>query len=117
MPDIVTMAKGIGNGVPLAAVVTNAANRRASSPSAFTSTPSAATRSCCAQGKAVLEVIEREKLQDNALKVGSHILAGLEKLKLKHNVIGDVRGRGLMIGVSWSRTGKPKSPARPSAPG
>jgi alanine-glyoxylate transaminase/(R)-3-amino-2-methylpropionate-pyruvate transaminase len=66
----------------------------------------------CAQGKAVLEVIEREQLQANALKVGSHILAGLEKLQVKHNVIGDVRGRGLMIGVELVKDRQTKEPAK-----
>jgi alanine-glyoxylate transaminase/(R)-3-amino-2-methylpropionate-pyruvate transaminase len=66
----------------------------------------------CAQGKAVLEVIEREQLQANALKVGNHILAGLEKLQLKHNVIGDVRGRGLMIGVELVKDRQTKEPGK-----
>ena len=66
----------------------------------------------CAQGKAVLEVIEREKLQENALKVGSHILAGLEKLQQKHALIGDVRGRGLMVGVELVKDRQTKEPAK-----
>jgi len=47
----------------------------------------------CAQGKAVLEVIEKEKLQANSLKLGAHILAGLEKLKERHNIIATCAGR------------------------
>jgi alanine-glyoxylate transaminase / (R)-3-amino-2-methylpropionate-pyruvate transaminase len=65
-----------------------------------------------AQVNAVLEVIEREKLQENALKVGSHILAGLERLKQKHELIGEVRGRALMIGVELVQDRATKEPAK-----
>jgi alanine-glyoxylate transaminase/(R)-3-amino-2-methylpropionate-pyruvate transaminase len=111
MPDIVTMAKGIGNGVPLAAVVTTPQIASVLAKRIHFNT-FGGNPVVCAQGKAVLEVIEREKLQDNALKVGSHILAGLEKLKLKHNVIGDVRGRGLMIGVELVKDRQTKEPGK-----
>src|SRR5947209_18843098 len=98
IPDIVTMAKGIGNGCPLAAVVTtpqiaNALTQRIHF-NTFGGNPVVS-----AMGKAVLEVIEREKLQENALRLGKHILAGLEKLKSKHHLIGEARGQGLLIGV------------------
>jgi alanine-glyoxylate transaminase/(R)-3-amino-2-methylpropionate-pyruvate transaminase len=111
VPDIVTMAKGIGNGAPLAAVVTTpqiaAVLAKRIHFNTFGGNPVV-----CAQGKAVLEVIEREKLQENALKVGNHILAGLEKLKQKHELIGDVRGRGLMIGVELVKDRNSKEPAK-----
>jgi len=98
IPDIVTMAKGIGNGCPLAAVVTT--HKIAQSLvgkvhfNTFGGNPVVT-----AIGKAVLEVIENENLQANALKIGTHIHAGLVKLKDKHKIIGDVRGKGLMIGI------------------
>src|SRR6185503_13126386 len=83
IPDIVTMAKGIGNGAPLAAVVTTpqiaAALARKIHFNTFGGNPVMTTI-----GKAVLEVIERENLQANSLKLGEYILAGLEKLKAKH---------------------------------
>src|SRR5438552_14852267 len=66
----------------------------------------------CAQGKAVLEVIEREKLQENSLKIGNRILAGLNRLKEKHNLIGDVRGKGLMLGIELVKDRKTKEPAK-----
>jgi alanine-glyoxylate transaminase/(R)-3-amino-2-methylpropionate-pyruvate transaminase len=65
----------------------------------------------CAQGAAVLDVIDREKLQVNALKTGNQILAGLERLKTKHNLIGDVRGKGLLQGIEMVKDRASKEPA------
>ena len=111
VPDIVTMAKGIGNGAPLAAVVTTpkiaSVLTRRIHFNTFGGNPV-----CCAQGKAVLEVLEREKLQDNALKVGKQLLAGLEKLQERHSLIGDVRGQGLMLGVELVKDRQTKEPAK-----
>src|ERR1035438_4476797 len=111
IPDIVTMAKGIGNGCPLAAVVTTPQIASVLAKRIHFNT-FGGNPVVCAQGKAVLEVIKREQLQANALKVGNHILAGLEKLQLKHNVIGDVRGRGLMIGVELVKDRQTKEPGK-----
>src|SRR5690606_28114835 len=55
---------------------------------------------------------EQENLQANSLEIGNHLLAGLEKLKAKHKVIGDVRGRGLMIGVEFVKDRATKQPGR-----
>ena len=100
IPDIVTMAKGIGNGAPLAAVVTTpkiaAVIAQKTHFNTFGGNPVV-----CAIGQAVLEVIDQEKLQANSLKLGNYILAGLEKLKAKYPVIGDVRGKGLMLGIEF----------------
>jgi alanine-glyoxylate transaminase/(R)-3-amino-2-methylpropionate-pyruvate transaminase len=65
-----------------------------------------------AMGKAVLEVIEKEKLQENSLKLGAYIKAGLEKLKAKYPLIGDVRGKGLMLGVEMVKDRTTKEPAK-----
>jgi alanine-glyoxylate transaminase/(R)-3-amino-2-methylpropionate-pyruvate transaminase len=62
-------------------------------------------------GKAVLEVIEKDHLQANCLKLGNYIHAGLNKLKEKHKVIGDVRGKGLMIGIELVKDRTTKEPA------
>jgi alanine-glyoxylate transaminase / (R)-3-amino-2-methylpropionate-pyruvate transaminase len=111
IPDIVTMAKGIGNGCPLGAVVTTpkiaATLAQRIHFNTFGGNPVV-----CAQGKAVLEVIEREKLQENSLKIGNKILAGLNKLKEKHNLIGDVRGKGLMLGIELVKDRQSKEPAK-----
>src|SRR3954467_4072866 len=84
IPDIVCMAKGIGNGCPLGAVVTTpniaAALAQRIHFNTFGGNPVVS-----AQGKAVLEVIDRENLQANSLAQGKHIFAGLQRLKEKHN--------------------------------
>ena len=111
IPDIVTMAKGIGNGCPLGAVVTTpkiAATLAARTHfNTFGGNPVVS-----AQALAVLDVIEREKLQENALRIGNRILAGLNKLKEKHNIIGDVRGKGLLLGIELVKDRQSKEPAR-----
>ena len=66
----------------------------------------------CAIGKAVLEVIERENLQANSLKLGRYIMAGLGKLKAKYPVIGDVRGMGLLLGIEFVKDRATKEPAK-----
>jgi alanine-glyoxylate transaminase/(R)-3-amino-2-methylpropionate-pyruvate transaminase len=111
LPDIVTMAKGIGNGCPLAAVVTTpeiaATVSKRTHFNTFGGNPVV-----CAQGKAVLEVIEREKLQENSLKLGRRILDGLHKLAARHTIVGDVRGKGLMLGVELVKDRDTKEPAK-----
>ncbi|MFL6514857.1 MAG: aspartate aminotransferase family protein [Chthoniobacterales bacterium] len=111
IPDIVTMAKGIGNGCPLGAVVTTpkiaATLASRTHFNTFGGNPVVS-----AQGKAVLEVIDQEKLQENSLTVGNHLLEGLGRLKQKHNLIGDVRGKGLMLGIELVKDRTSKEPAK-----
>ena len=66
----------------------------------------------CSQGKAVLEVIDREGLQANSLAVGNHLQAGFRRLADKHTIIGDVRGKGLMLGVELVKDRTAKAPAK-----
>ncbi|PCI29299.1 MAG: aminotransferase [SAR324 cluster bacterium] len=99
IPDIVTFGKPIGNGHPMAAVVTTAEiaasfNNGMEYFNTFGGNPVS-----CAIGLAVLDVIESEGLQQNALEVGNRMKQGLEELKKKHPIIGDVRGMGLFLGV------------------
>src|SRR5476649_1157105 len=111
IPDIVTMAKGIGNGAPLAAVVTTpkiaAVMAQKVHFNTFGGNPVVS-----AIGTAVLEVIEQEKTQENCLKLGNYILAGLSKLKEKYKVIGDVRGKGLMLGIEFVKDRATKTPGK-----
>lgn len=99
IPDIVTLAKGIGNGFPLAAVVTTPKIAECLKQRIHFNTYGGNPVSC-AIGKAVLETIEEENIQDNALNRGNQFIQGLKKLQEKYpNHIGDVRGKGLMLGV------------------
>jgi len=111
IPDIVTMAKGIGNGLPLAAVVTTPAIAQTLTRRIHFNTFGGNPVSC-AGGKAVLEVIDRENLQQNALKIGNYLMDGLKGLMDKHDLIGDVRGRGLMTGVELVKDRRSKEPAK-----
>ncbi len=99
VPDIVSMGKPIGNGHPLSAVVTtpeiaDSFNTGMEWFNTFGGNPVS-----CAVGLAVLDVIENEKLQENALIVGNYLKDRLKKLMDKHPIIGDVRGLGFFIGV------------------
>ncbi|KDD72990.1 class-III aminotransferase, partial [Helicosporidium sp. ATCC 50920] len=111
VPDIVTLAKGIGNGLPLAAVVTT---REIASTLAqrlhfntFGGNPV-----CAAGGRAVLRVLDEERVQERARDVGEHLLRRLDQLKRRHDVIGDVRGAGLMLGVELVKDRGTKEPAK-----
>ncbi len=99
VPDIVTLGKPIGNGHPLAAVVTTPEIAESFHNGMEYFNTYGGNPVSCAVGMAVLDVIEEESLQENALKVGDRLKKGLEKLMEKHQIIGDVRGLGLFIGV------------------
>ncbi len=111
VPDIVTMAKGIGNGFPMAAVVTTreiAETLKARLHfNTFGGNPIAS-----AIGKAVLEVIDRDGIQENAARVGARLIEGFHGLKEKHDLIGDVRGKGLMLGIELVKDRDSKAPAK-----
>ena len=111
IPDIVTMAKGIGNGVPLAAVVTTPQIAQTLAQRIHFNT-FGGNPVVCAQGKAVLEVIDREGLQANSLTVGNYLQDGFRRLAEKHPIIGDIRGKGLMVGVELVKDRATKVPAK-----
>lgn len=99
VPDMVILGKPMGNGHPIGAVVTTTEIAASFDNgmeffSSFGGNPVS-----CAIGEAVLNVIETDGLQAHALEVGTYLKAGLEKLKLEHKQIGDVRGSGLFLGV------------------
>ena len=111
IPDIVTMAKGIANGAPLAAVVTTPEIAYALTSRTHINT-FGGNPVVCAQGRAVLRVIDREGLQENSLKIGNHLQEGFRKLAGKHNIIGDARGKGLMLGIELVKDRITKAPAK-----
>lgn len=108
-PDIITLAKGIGNGVPLAAVVTTPEIAQTFTQKIHFNT-FAGNPVSCAAGKAVLETIERENIQQNCCLVGDYLLKNLQQLQDKYESIGDVRGSGLMIGVDLVKNRQTKEP-------
>lgn len=111
VPDIVAVAKSIGGGHPLGAVITrrDIADRYRTQGYFFSSTGGSPVSS--AIGMAVLDVIEQEKLQENALTVGRHLKGRLEKLADEHDIIGRVHGSGLYLGVEFVRDRTTLEPA------
>ena len=102
VPDIVTMGKPIGNGHPLAAVVTTPEIAQAFDNGMEYFNTFGGNPVSCAVGLAVLDVIEEEDLQRHAHRVGEHLLSRLRSLMDSHPSLGDVRGRG---SVSRCRAG------------
>ncbi|KAL6574519.1 hypothetical protein OROMI_011804 [Orobanche minor] len=103
--------KGIGNGIPLGAVVTNPKIAEVLTRRSYFNT-FGGNPVCTAAGLAVLGVIDRENLQENSHVVGSYLKERLNSLKEKHDIIGDVRGRGLMVGVELVTDRQLKTPAK-----
>ena len=100
VPDIVTMGKPMGNGHPVAAVVTTeevAASFKSTGIAYFNTF--GGNPVSCAIASAVMDVIEDEKLMDRAKETGDYFLDKLRGLMDKHPIIGDVRGRGMFIGI------------------
>jgi acetylornithine/LysW-gamma-L-lysine aminotransferase len=97
-PDIICLAKGIAGGVPMSATLTRpdilAAMSKGEHSSTFGGNPLS-----CAAGIATIQALTQDGLIENAARVGKIFMAGLEKLKEKHSIIRDLRGKGMMIGV------------------
>ena len=113
-PDIVSMAKGIGNGTALGAVTTRPDSAKSLVGklhfNTFAGNPVQAT-----YGLSTLEIIDSEGIQANALKVGKQLKDGLLGLAERHRLIGEVRGMGLMLGVELVKDRQTKEPAKEEA--
>jgi alanine-glyoxylate transaminase/(R)-3-amino-2-methylpropionate-pyruvate transaminase len=105
VPDVIVTSKGIANGFPLAAVITRRDLAQGMAARMFFNTYGS-NPSCCAAGRAVLRAIESEGLQANAREVGGLILSGLRELQQRDERLGDVRGRGLLIGAEVVKDGR-----------
>ncbi|KAF6371680.1 ethanolamine-phosphate phospho-lyase [Rhinolophus ferrumequinum] len=116
VPDIVTMGKPMGNGHPVACVITTKeiAEAFSSSGMEYFNTYGGNPVSS-AVGLAVLDVIENEDLQGNATRVGSYLIELLNKQKAKHTLIGDIRGTGLFIGIDLVKDHQKRTPATAEA--
>jgi 4-aminobutyrate aminotransferase-like enzyme/Ser/Thr protein kinase RdoA (MazF antagonist) len=111
VPDIVTMGKPIGDGHPMAAVVTtrditDSFDNGMEYFNTFGGNPVS-----CAVGLAVLDVIESQDLRANALAMGTYLMAAFRDMQTRHAVIGDVRGLGLFLGIELVSDRKSKAPA------
>jgi 4-aminobutyrate aminotransferase-like enzyme/Ser/Thr protein kinase RdoA (MazF antagonist) len=115
VPDIVTLGKPIGNGFPLAAVVTTREIAAAFANGMEYFNTFGGNPVACAVGNAVLDVIEHERLQDNARQVGERFLAGLGELAGRHPIVGDARGLGLYLGAELVRDRATLEPAAAAA--
>lgn len=111
IPDIVVMGKPIGNGHPMGAVCTTRAIAESFANGMEFFSTFGGNPVSCAVGKAVLDVIDDEQLQNRALTLGRHFFHGLLGLKDRHEVVGDVRGRGLFLGIEFVRDRETLEPA------
>jgi len=109
-PDIMTLAKGLGSGLPIGLIVAKKRIMekwpRGAHGNTFGGNPI-----CCAAALATLDLVERE-YADNASEVGAYFMDRLRELQTRHEVIGDVRGKGLMIGIELVRDRTSRAPAK-----
>jgi alanine-glyoxylate transaminase/(R)-3-amino-2-methylpropionate-pyruvate transaminase len=110
VPDVVTMAKGIGNGAPLGAVTTRAEIAECMTQKLHFNTFGGNPVSTI-QGLATLEVIDRDQLQKRAVELGGYLMERLSDLQRTHRLIGEVRGKGLLVGMELVRDPASKEPA------
>ncbi|MFX1559252.1 MAG: aspartate aminotransferase family protein [Promethearchaeota archaeon] len=109
-PDIITMAKGFGSGIPIAGFISRPEiaedYKVVDAFATFGGNPLS-----CAAAVAVIEIIKEENYLEKASKLGAHLKKNLEELKEDHKIIGEVRGQGMMLGVELVRDQKTKEPA------
>jgi 2,2-dialkylglycine decarboxylase (pyruvate) len=111
-PDILILSKTLGAGLPLAAVVTTAAIEEACCERGFLFyTTHVSDPMPAAVGLKVLEVVERDRLVERAVVAGARLKAGLRDLQQRFDCVGDVRGRGLLLGLEVVKDRRAKAPA------
>jgi 4-aminobutyrate aminotransferase-like enzyme len=111
IPDIVTLGKPMGNGHPISGVVTRPGLVDEFGQWGMYFNTFAGNPVSCAAAIAVLDVLEEEKLLDNAVRVGAHVAEGLRNLQREHECIGDVRDKGLFFAVELVTDRETRSPA------
>ena len=115
IPDIVTLGKPIGNGHPLAAVVTTAEVAEAFANGMEYFNTFGGNPVSCAIGREVLQIVQEEQLQSHAKEVGDYLLKGLRELQNRFPIIGDVRGHGLFLGFELVKNRDKLEPAAEAA--
>jgi 4-aminobutyrate aminotransferase-like enzyme len=103
VPDIVVLGKPIGNGHPIGAVITTRAIADSFNNGMEFFSTFGGNNVSSAIGLKVLEVLQEEDLQAHALRIGERLLKGLRELQPRHEIIGDIRGSGLFLGVELVR--------------
>ncbi|CAN5710017.1 aminotransferase [soil metagenome] len=111
LPDIVTVAKAMGNGQPLGAVITTKAIAEAYRTQGYFFSSAGGSPVSSVVGLTVLDIIEREGLQHNAFEVGEHLRSRLAELATRHPLIGAVHGSGLYMGVEMVKDRQTLEPA------
>ncbi|WP_298981015.1 aspartate aminotransferase family protein [Caldilinea sp.] len=101
-PDILVMAKGLGSGMPISAIGARAELMARWKPGTHGGTYGGGNAVAAAAAAATIDVIQEEGLVENAAQQGARLLKGLREIQAEHPVIGDVRGRGLMVGVEFT---------------
>jgi 4-aminobutyrate aminotransferase len=115
VPDVMTLAKGLGSGLPIGAVVAKRAVMEKWTKGAHGNT-FGGNPICCAAALATLDLVERD-YAENAATVGEYFVSRLRELQSRHEVIGEVRGKGLMLGMELVRDRASRAPARELAEG
>lgn len=106
-PDVIVMAKGLGSGMPISAIAAPAELMSRWQPGTHGGTYGGGNAVVAAAACATVDVLLEEGLVDNAATMGTYLQEQLKQLQRQHPVLGDVRGRGLMVGVEFTRDGKP----------
>jgi 4-aminobutyrate aminotransferase len=109
-PDLMAIGKGIGNGIPTAAVAGRSETLAAMGQGDMSSTVGGNPVSSAAVS-AILQIMDEEKLADNSLKMGKFFMERLRKIQESSRIVGDIRGRGLVMGVELVHDKKTKEPA------
>ena len=104
-PDVIIMAKGLGGGLPVSAIAARPELMARWRVGTHGGTYGGGNAVVMAGAKANVEVILEEKLPENAARLGERLMRGLRDLQAQHPAIGDVRGRGLMVGVEFTDAG------------
>jgi 4-aminobutyrate aminotransferase len=107
VPDIVIMAKGLASGMPMSGVAASAELMSRWPTGTHGGTYAGSNIPTTAAALATLQIMKDEDLPGNAARLGEHLMDSLKEIQAEYPVIGDVRGRGLMVGVEFTRDGKP----------
>jgi len=110
VPDIIVMAKGLGSGLPISGIAASKALMDKWEPGTHGGTYGGGSAVPLAAALATVKTLQEENLVENAAKMGERLMAGLRKLQAQYPIIGDVRGRGLMVGVEIRVEGEPSKP-------